>query len=248
MTVLAIPPLLPQLHEAFALSQAAVAALTSLPVLLFALAALPGALLVARHGAVTTLFVGIVATGIAGALRALSPDVAILFATTFAMGVGISIMQPAFPAVVAEWTPQRIALGTAMYSNGLLVGEALSASLATANDLEVDYMKRTYGAQVPVALEDAFALLEARQRNVLRQYYAHGLGIDSIARAYRVHRSTAARWVTQARDHLVARTRDALARRVGVAATEISSLVRLLESQLEQEVEGLLTRGAVSAR
>jgi len=129
MTVLAIPPLLPQLHEAFALSQAAVAALTSLPVLLFALAALPGALLVARHGAVTTLFVGIVATGIAGALRALSPDVAILFATTFAMGVGISIMQPAFPAVVAEWTPQRIALGTAVYSNGLLVGEALSASL-----------------------------------------------------------------------------------------------------------------------
>jgi CP family cyanate transporter-like MFS transporter len=129
MTVLAIPPLLAQLHEAFALSQTAVAALTSLPVLLFSFAAIPGSLLVARYGASATLFGGIVVTGVAGAARALSPDLAILFATTFAMGVGISIMQPAFPAVVRDWVPERIALGTATYSNGLLVGEALSASL-----------------------------------------------------------------------------------------------------------------------
>lgn len=129
MTVLVVPPLLPQLHDAFALSQAAVAALTSLPVLLFSFAAIPGSILVARYGAVATLFAGIVVTGVAGALRAASPGVAMLFATTFAMGVGISIMQPAFPAVVREWVPGRIALGTAVYSNGLLVGEALSASL-----------------------------------------------------------------------------------------------------------------------
>jgi CP family cyanate transporter-like MFS transporter len=129
MTVLAIPPVLPQLHGTFHLSQAAVAALASLPVLLFSFAAIPGSLLVARYGAVATLFGGIVVTGIAGALRALSPEVSVLFATTFAMGVGISIMQPAFPAVVREWVPERIALGTATYSNGLLVGEALSASL-----------------------------------------------------------------------------------------------------------------------
>jgi CP family cyanate transporter-like MFS transporter len=129
MTVLAIPPLLPQLHEAFALSQTAVAALTSMPVLLFSFAAIPGSLLVTRYGAVATLFGGILVTGAAGAARALSPDLATLFATTFAMGVSISIMQPAFPAIVREWVPERIALGTAMYSNGLLVGEALSASL-----------------------------------------------------------------------------------------------------------------------
>jgi len=109
MTVLAIPPLLPQLHEAFALSQAAVAALTSLPVLLFALAAIPGALLVARHGAVTTLFAGIVATGVAGALRALSPDVAILFATTFAMGAGICTQLSAESAAFSRSARPRAA-------------------------------------------------------------------------------------------------------------------------------------------
>jgi hypothetical protein len=45
------------------------------------------------------------------------------------MGMGISFMQPALPAVVRDWVPSRVALGTATYSNALLVGEAISASL-----------------------------------------------------------------------------------------------------------------------
>jgi CP family cyanate transporter-like MFS transporter len=129
ITVLAIPPVIPQIHESFALSQAAIGALTSLPVLLFSFAAIPGSLLVARHGPVAVLIGGIFLTGIAAALRGASFDPSILFITTFLMGVGISIMQPALPAVVRDWVPRKIALGTATYSNGLLVGEAISASL-----------------------------------------------------------------------------------------------------------------------
>lgn len=129
ITLLAIPPVIPQIHDAFAMSQAAIGALASLPVLLFSFAAIPGALLVARIGAERVVTVGLFVTAIAGALRGLSFDVAVLFATTFAMGAGIAIMQPALPAVVRDWTPRRIALGTATYSNGLLVGEAISASL-----------------------------------------------------------------------------------------------------------------------
>jgi CP family cyanate transporter-like MFS transporter len=129
MTVLAIPPVIPLMHASFELSQATVGALMSLPVLLFSFAAIPGSLLVARFGAAGVLTAGIVVTAVAGALRGLSPDVATLFAATFAMGVGIAIMQPALPSVVRDWVPRRIALGTATYSNGLLVGEALSASL-----------------------------------------------------------------------------------------------------------------------
>lgn len=127
ITVLAIPPVIPQIHQSFTLSQAAVGALTSLPVLLFSFAAIPGSLLVARFGAFHVLMAGIVLTGIAGALRGLG-DVTLMFAMTFAMGIGIAIMQPALPAVVRDWAPRRIALGTATYSNGLLVGEAISAS------------------------------------------------------------------------------------------------------------------------
>jgi CP family cyanate transporter-like MFS transporter len=129
MTVLAIPPVIPELHQAFTMSQAMVGALTSLPVLLFSFVAIPGSLLVARFGPARVLVAGIFVTAVAGAARALSPDIATLFMTTFAMGAGIAIMQPALPAVVRDWVPKRVALGTAIYSNGLLVGEALSASL-----------------------------------------------------------------------------------------------------------------------
>lgn len=129
ITVLAIPPVIPQIHDAFALSQAAIGALASLPVLLFSFAAIPGAILVSRLGAVRVVTLGLFLTAIAGALRGLSFDAAMLFATTFAMGAGVAIMQPALPAVVREWVPERVALGIAVYSNGLLVGEALSASL-----------------------------------------------------------------------------------------------------------------------
>jgi CP family cyanate transporter-like MFS transporter len=126
--VLALPPVIPEIHASFPLSQAAVGALASLPVLLFSFAAIPGSLLVARLGPFAVLLAGIFVTGIAAALRGASPDATALFATTFAMGVGIAIMQPALPAVVRDWVPGRVALGTAAYSNGLLVGEAISAS------------------------------------------------------------------------------------------------------------------------
>jgi CP family cyanate transporter-like MFS transporter len=129
ITLLAIPPVLPQIHAEFGLTQAAVGALTSLPVLLFSFAAIPGSLLVARMGAVRVVTLGLFVTALAGAARGLSAGVPTLFVTTFAMGAGISIMQPALPSVVRDWVPRRIALGIATYSNGLLVGEAISASL-----------------------------------------------------------------------------------------------------------------------
>ena len=129
ITVLAIPPVIPDIQRDLGLGQAAIGALTSLPVLLFAFAAVPGALLVARLGAARTVTLGLFVTAIGGALRAVSPGTSALFAATFAMGAGIAIMQPALPTVVREWLPQRVALGIATYSNGLLVGEAISASL-----------------------------------------------------------------------------------------------------------------------
>jgi MFS transporter, CP family, cyanate transporter len=128
-TVLAVPPVIPMIHESLALTQAQVGALASLPVLLFSFAAIPGSILIARFGAFRVLLGGILLTGLGSALRGAAPDAAMLFATTFAMGVGIAIMQPSLPSVVREWVPQRIALGTAVYSNGLLMGEALAASL-----------------------------------------------------------------------------------------------------------------------
>jgi CP family cyanate transporter-like MFS transporter len=47
------------------------------------------------------------------------------------MGLGVAVTQPAFPALVREWFPRRIAIATAVYSNGILIGETLPTVLTT---------------------------------------------------------------------------------------------------------------------
>jgi len=45
------------------------------------------------------------------------------------MGAGIAFMQPAMPALVRAWVPHRIGFATAVYTNGLLVGEVFPVAL-----------------------------------------------------------------------------------------------------------------------
>jgi CP family cyanate transporter-like MFS transporter len=64
-------------------------------------------------------------------LRGLGPSTPVLFGATFLMGVGVAVSQPAFPTLVREWFPRRIAVATAVYSNGILIGETLPTALTT---------------------------------------------------------------------------------------------------------------------
>ena len=129
MTVLALPPVLPLIHRQFALSEKAVGALSGLPVLLFGLMAIPGSLLVARIGARRTCIAGLAVVAAASAARGAGPSVAMLFAMTFLMAAGIAVLQPSLPALVALWFPKSPGLATAIYANGLLIGEAGPAAL-----------------------------------------------------------------------------------------------------------------------
>ena len=128
-TVLAVPPVLPLLHGDLHLSESGVGILSSLPPLLFAIAAIPGALLIARFGIRATLLVELLLTALASAGRGAAPDAGFLYAATVVMAAGVSIMQPAMPPLVRTWFPQRIGFATAIYTNGLLVGEILAAAL-----------------------------------------------------------------------------------------------------------------------
>lgn len=129
LTILALPPVLPLIHRDLDLSEKQVAALTGLPVLLFAIVAIPGSLLIARIGARRALLTGLVLTALGSAGRGLGPSTAMLFAMTFVMGAGVSIMQPALPALVSDWFETKPGLATAVYSNGLLIGEVLGVWL-----------------------------------------------------------------------------------------------------------------------
>ena len=59
VTVLAVPPIIPLIHEDLALSEKAVGALGGLPVLIFGIGALFGSLLLARTGVIRALIAGL---------------------------------------------------------------------------------------------------------------------------------------------------------------------------------------------
>lgn len=132
ITVLAIPPLLNLIHTQLRLDEKGVGVLTGLPTLLFSIAAVGGALLISRIGARRAVITGLAVVAAAGAVRGLGPSLVVLFGATLVMGVGIALVQPAFPVLVRLWSPRRIALATATYSTGLLVGEALPPALTAA--------------------------------------------------------------------------------------------------------------------
>jgi len=129
LTILAVPPVIPLIHDGLKLNATQIGILTGLPSMLFAFAAVPGSLLIARLGVRTALVVGLAVTAIGGALRGAMPDVMWLYAMTITMGAGVAVMQVTMPPAVRNWIPQRIGFATAVYTNGLLVGETLPVAL-----------------------------------------------------------------------------------------------------------------------
>ena len=129
VTLLAVPPMIPAIHRDLGLDEKGISVLIGLPVLLLALAAIPGSLMIARLGARRALVAGLLAIGLGSALRGVGLSLGPLFGMTFLMGAGVAVSQPAFPTLTREWFGPRLALATAVYSNGLLVGETIPASL-----------------------------------------------------------------------------------------------------------------------
>lgn len=117
-----------------------------------------------------------------------------------------------------------------------------------ARDFELHVLRREYRAEFERAFADALAALTSKERNLLYYHLVGRLSIDRIGAIYRVHRTTAFRWIRDARDALVARTRALLAERLHLAADELESLLRLVQSRASVSVERLLRQAHHSAR
>jgi MFS transporter, CP family, cyanate transporter len=129
ITILAVPPVIPLIRTELGMSETEVGILTGLPPVLFACTAVLGSLLIARFGALTTLIAGLLATAAGSALRGAAPEMWTLYAATIVTGFGVAIMHPSLPPLVRGWLPHRIGFGTAVFTNGLLVGEILPVAL-----------------------------------------------------------------------------------------------------------------------
>lgn len=111
---------------------------------------------------------------------------------------------------------------------------------ASPDDQELAHLKRKYQEDFKAAFEAALLELTARERNILRYSYIEGLNIEQIGAIHGVHRATVARWLTRIREDLLKRTRKQLMERLQVGRTELESIMRLIQSQLDASIERLL--------
>ena len=132
MTLLVMPPVIPQVHDEFHMSETQVGLLIGLPLAMLAVAAIPGSLLIARVGATLAVTLGMTIAAIGGTARAAAIDVWTLYAAAIVSGFGIAIMQPGMPTLVRQWLPSRLALGTIGYSSGMLMGAMFPAVFTIA--------------------------------------------------------------------------------------------------------------------
>jgi RNA polymerase sigma-70 factor (ECF subfamily) len=116
----------------------------------------------------------------------------------------------------------------------------LARLIAPDDDPEIGYLKRLYRGEFKRAFEAALAALPDRDRLVLRQHTLDGLGIDQLAKLHAIHRSTAARWIEGAREALQQGTQRELMQRLQLTTTELTSVVRLIRSQLDVSLPRLL--------
>jgi MFS transporter, CP family, cyanate transporter len=129
LTVLAVPPVLPIIQKDLQLTGTQVGLLTGIPVILFAIAAIPGSSLIASVGVRKALLAGLAVAAFGGMARTFASSLWLLFFTTVLMSSGIAAMQPAMAAAVRSWIPERSTFGTAVYTNGLLTGEIIPVAL-----------------------------------------------------------------------------------------------------------------------
>ena len=118
-------PVMAIVQHDFGLSATEIGVLSGLPVILFAAAAIPGSLMIKQIGFIRVLTFGLVLAAVGSALRGLATSALPLYGATILMSAGIAMTQPTLPAAVRHLTPNQIGIGTAVYTNGMIVGEII---------------------------------------------------------------------------------------------------------------------------
>ena len=107
-------------------------------------------------------------------------------------------------------------------------------------DLFAEVVDREPDPELREALAAALAALADRPRALLRLRFVDGLELAHIGRLYRVHESTASRWVSQAVADVAADARRRLIERLAIAPSAADSVARMVASQLDLSIARLL--------
>jgi len=114
----------------------------------------------------------------------------------------------------------------------LLGDEALLEAPSGADDPELAAIKLRFRTEFKEAFAAAMATLDDTSRNALRLHHLDGLTLANIGALYEWSVPTASRRIAAARASLLAATRTIMADRLRLNASELDSVLRLIESRL----------------
>jgi RNA polymerase sigma-70 factor len=131
--------------------------------------------------------------------------------------------------IVVRYGMKRLRAGRRFEHKG---DEALEAIPSLDEDAELAHMKRLYRGAFKQAFLYAMRQLSDRQITLLRQHYVDGVTTHQLGALHRVHQTSAARWLREARELLRQRTRERLIEQLSLRESDYPSIVRLVQSQL----------------
>lgn len=127
--ILAVPPVLPFIQRDLQLSYTETGLLTALPTLVLGCASWFSGLLAERIGPRACVTIGLVLLAVGSILRAFWPTVFSLFLFTVLLSLGIAVAQTAAPILTRRWFPLHIGIVSALFTDGLIIGETAGAGI-----------------------------------------------------------------------------------------------------------------------
>ncbi|MBT8495802.1 MAG: sigma-70 family RNA polymerase sigma factor [Deltaproteobacteria bacterium] len=110
-------------------------------------------------------------------------------------------------------------------------------------DVELEHLKSKYQDEFKQAFAEAFETLEPKQKTLLKLHVIDNLTIDQLGSLHNVHRTSAARWLREARQTLAKRTKNVLTQKLKVKPEELESIMRLIRSRIDLSVRVLAGGG-----
>lgn len=148
-----IGPLVASIRSSTGLDYRGIAWLTLLPMLLMGVAAFFAPSLLRVLGARVTILGALVLLGLGSALRGVAPGGGTLIATAALCGLGVALIQSAFPGLIKREFRDHVAPVTGLYSATLMGGGALGAQLTPlVSDWSGSWRQALAWWSVPVAL------------------------------------------------------------------------------------------------
>jgi RNA polymerase sigma-70 factor (ECF subfamily) len=117
-----------------------------------------------------------------------------------------------------------------------LMQEVLGEPASPEHQLVRQDLKQVFQQAFSAALQ----ALPDEERDALRMHLYEGLSIDDLARIFGVHRATAARWLTRARDTLHAQVSTHIRGAMDCSDAELQSVMQLMMSQVDLSVSRIM--------